>query len=91
MIEPEDFSGEIGLVSWTLLKAHFKRGALVWVASHLSLEEVASGVINDHREKVEEWMTDKFLTPFPIALAEQEPTLRGCVAQPWVLVQEPGN
>jgi len=87
-MEPEDFSGAIGLVPWTLLKTHFKRGALIWVAPEIKLEEVANAVICDHKTKVEQWVSKKLLTPFPMALAEQKPTMKGCIAQPWVLVQE---
>lgn len=84
----ENFEEESGIAPWPLLKAHFKRGALVWVDSSLKIEDVGKAVVTDDKIQVEFWMKEQLISPFPIALAEQEPKLRCFIAQPWVFAQE---
>ena len=86
--EQEIFETESGLATWALLKAHFKRGALVWVDKSLDMDVVGKAVIEDEKAKVEGWMKEGKLTPFPMKLAESEPSMKCLVAQPWVLAQE---
>jgi hypothetical protein len=84
----ENFESESGIATWSLLKAHFKRGALVWVDRSLRIEDVGQAVVNDDKIQVEYWMSEMLISPFPIALAETEPSLRCFIAQPWVFAQE---
>ena len=87
-LQLENFEDECGIANWALLKAHFKRGAMVWVSNSLDIIKVGRAVVNDDKYKIEAWMQAKLITPFPIALAETEPSMRCVIAQPWVLAQE---
>lgn len=84
----ENFEAESGIASWALLKAHFKRGALVWVDRSLKIEDVGKAVVADDKIQVEYWMSEQLISPFPISLAENEPSMRCFIAQPWVFAQE---
>ena len=79
---------QVGFAPWTLLKAHHARGALIWVSPDLNLVEVGEAVTTDNKEKVEIWMNDGSISPFPDRLIGIKTDLKCLIAQPYVLVQE---
>lgn len=84
----ERLKEECGTSPWVLLQAHYKRGALVYLDPSLDILEVGVAVIEDDKSKVEQWVNQKKMTPFPQMLADSEPLMKCLVAQPWVLAQE---
>ncbi len=79
---------DAGLASWTLLKAHHGRGALIWVSPDLDLIKVGVAVVSDDKATVEKWMEKSQITPLPDRLVKTEKELKCLIAQPLVLIQE---
>jgi len=52
----EKLSKYTGEVNWSYLKPHYESGALFFVDSRLSLEEVGAAISRDEKGSVEGWM-----------------------------------
>jgi hypothetical protein len=84
----EQLKKDMASAPWSVLKAHHKRGALVLVAPELDLIDVGEAVMLDQTDRVQAWMNQHQVSPFPDRIAEQQPNMRCLIAQPWVLTQE---
>jgi len=87
----DKLAGELMETGFKELAPHFARGALVLVASDLSLLDVAEAVARDQRERVEAWLSSKRIwratdDDAKRALTEEQ-KLRFVIVQPWVLAQ----
>jgi len=88
----DKLAGELMDTDFKALAPHFARGALVLVASDLTLLDVAEAIARDQRAQVEAWLgagriwraTDDDAKH---ALAAQQP-FRFVIVQPWVLAQK---
>lgn len=78
-------------INWTELERAFAQGKVIYVAPELNLVEVATAVIDDNRNLVEQWQQQDAMQPLTaeqaIAWSEDDRDLWAVVVAPWVLVQ----
>lgn len=85
-------NGETAQIEWRELERFFAAGQTIYVDERLDLVDVATAFIQDNKETVESWVSDKLVLPVPDDIAaawhEADALVWSVVARPWVLVQQ---
>ena len=81
--------------SWQDLAPHFARQALLWVAPHVDLLDVAVAMAEDDLARVQDWLGRRdVLRPGESMAAQwalEPPRFQAVIVQPWVIAQELGS
>lgn len=89
----EEFKNEIDQADWSILKDHYKRGALFIISPKLKLEEVANALARDYSQIVKIWLDDKDLRIVDKAMAQSfeknefEKMAKFLIVQPYVIIE----
>lgn len=85
------FNEEVGPVKWKELERFFAGGTVIEIDPSLDLVDVAVHVSLDNASRVKEWMdaglVRRIEDEVAIRLSEEDATVTGVVARPWVFIQ----
>jgi hypothetical protein len=91
LLEKEKIQLETAKINWSELQRFFAKGEAIWVSNELDLVEVAYQFSMDNKSQVQEWLSNKTVTPVPDELAlewlHSNSELWTVVIKPFVLVQ----
>jgi len=88
----DTLNSQTAVIAWSELVKHFARGVVINVASHVDLIEVATCLIEDNTNLLQQWFDDGKVRRASDDDARdwtvREPEFWCVVTAPWVLVQE---
>lgn len=91
-LEKEKIKLETAKIHWSELQRFFAKGETIWVSNQLNLVDVAYQFSLDNKRQVQEWLSNKTVTPVPDDLAlewfNSNTKLWTVVVKPFILVQE---